>query len=448
MSNANPGTTRREFLKASSTAIAGAAVASALSAARPGYAAEDNEIKIALVGCGGRGTGAVREALSTSGPTKLYAMADVFEPRLQASLKAIQSVKKNVDVPQERQFIGLDAFKKAIDVLDKGDVVLLATPAGFRPIHFEYAVQHGLHVFMEKSFAVDAPGVLRIMKAGEIAKEKNLKVAGGLMWRHCAAREECIKRIHDGAIGDLTMLRAYRMHGPCGYTPKRAGMTELGHQILNYNSFTWLNSSFFVDWHIHNVDVCCWAKNGWPINAQGMGGRAQRQLPDQMWDHYLVEYTFADGAKLFAQTRQMDRCYDVYTDVAHGTKGSAVIMENLGAPNSRLYKNHVQTPENEIWRYPGQAPNPYQVEHDLLFDAIRKDKPHNETERCAKACMVAIMGRMAAHSGQLVTWEQALNSKLEQAPGLEQFTWESNPPVMPDAQGRYPYAIPGQTKEL
>jgi predicted dehydrogenase len=225
-------------------------------------------------------------------------------------------------------------------------------------------------------------------------------------------------------------------------------MTELGHQISNYNSFTWLNASFFVDWHIHNVDVCCWAKNAWPINAQGMGGRAQRKIPDQMWDHYLVEYTFPDGAKLFAQTRQMDKCYGIYTDIVHGTKGSATIMESLGEPNSRLYKSHVQTPENEIWRYPGRAPNPYQVEHDLLFDAIRNDKPYNESERCAKACLCALMGRMAAHSGQMVTWEQALNSKLELAPGLEQYTWDSNPPVMPDAVGRYPYAVPGETREF
>ncbi|HEY3323914.1 MAG TPA: twin-arginine translocation signal domain-containing protein [Planctomycetota bacterium] len=446
MTKPKADSTRRDFLKVSGAGLASAAVA--LSAAKPGYTAEDNEIKIALVGCGGRGTGAIREALSTSGPTRLYAMADVFDHRLQASLKAIQAVKKNVDVPKERQFIGMDAFKKAIDILDKGDVVLLTTPAGFRPIHYEYAVQRGLNIFMEKSFAVDAPGIQRMLKANELAKEKNLKIAGGLMWRHCAAREECIKRIHDGEIGDLTMLRAYRMHGSFGYAPKKPGMNELGHQISNYNCFTWLNSSFFVDWHCHNVDICCWAKNAWPIDAQGMGGRAQRKHPDQAWDHYLVEYTFPDGTKLFAQTRQQDNCYGTYQDLAHGTKGSAIIMQNLGAAGSRLFKNHIQTTENEIWKYPGNPPNPYQVEHDLLFDAIRKDKPYNETDRCAKACMTAIMGRMAAHSGKLVTIEQAMASKLELAPGLDQYTWDSNPPVMPDADGKYPYAIPGETKEL
>jgi len=440
-------TTRREFLGKASAAAAGAALVSAIGARS--YAAENNTIKIALIGCGGRGSGAAHEALSTKGPTKLWAAADVFEHRMQASLQGLERAKKQqAEVPKERQFVGLDAYRKAIDALDKGDVVILATPAGFRPIHFEYAVQKGVNVFMEKSFAVDAPGVLRLQKAGEASVQKNLKVAGGLMWRHCAAREEAIKRIHDGQIGELTMLRAYRMHGPCGYTPKQPGMNELGHQISNYNSFTWLNSSFFVDWHIHNVDTCCWAKNAWPINAQGMGGRAARQAPDQMWDHYLVEYTFADGAKFFAQTRQMDKCYGIYSDIVHGTKGSAILMESLSAPNSRLYKGHVQTSENEIWRHKAPVPNPYQLEHDLLFDAIRNDKPYNETERCAKACMAAIMGRMAAHSGKLVSWEEASNSKLELAPGLEQYTWESNPPVLPDAQGRYPYAVPGETKEL
>jgi predicted dehydrogenase len=353
-----------------------------------------------------------------------------------------------VDVPEGRQFIGLDAYKKVIDMLGKTDVVLLTTPAGFRPIHLEYAVQKGVNVFMEKSFAVDAPGVRRVLKAGEEAAKKNLKIAGGLMWRHCVAREECIKRIHDGEIGDLMLLRAYRMHGPCGFRPKNPGESDLAHQISNYNGFIWLNASFFVDWHCHNVDVCCWAKNAWPVSAQGMGGRQQRTAGDQMWDHYAVEYTFADGTKLLAQTRQQDKCYGVYTDIAHGTKGSAVIMDSLSAPKSRLYKNHVQTAENETWRHPGPVPNPYQVEHDLLFDAIRNDKPYNETERCAKACLAALMGRMAAHTGQVVTWEDAMKSEFQIAPGLDDLKWDGPPPVLPDKDGKYPFPIPGVTKEV
>ncbi len=440
-------TSRRNFIVNSGKVVAGAALASSIAARS--YAAEDNTIKIVLVGCGGRGTGAAANALSTKGPTKLWAMADAFDYRLESSFKSLaDKYSKQVEVPPERKFVGFDAYRRAIDSLDKGDVVLLATPAAFRPLHFEYAVQKGINVFMEKSFAVDAPGVRRVLRAGEMAREKNLKVASGLMWRHDRPREEAIQRIHAGEIGDLVTLRTYRMHGPVGYRPKRPGENELAHQIANYNNFTWLNASFFVDWLIHNIDVCCWAKNALPVSAQGMGGRAARTEPDQMFDHYMVEYFFGDGSRLFAQGRHINKCWDIFSDFAHGTKGSAVIMENLAAPKPRLYRNQAQTRENETWRYSGPPCDPYQVEHDLLFDAIRNNKPYNETERSAKACLVAIMGRMAAESGQMITWDEAFNSNLELAPGLDNYTWESRPPVEPDANGRYPIAVPGQAKVL
>ncbi|MCY3023722.1 MAG: gfo/Idh/MocA family oxidoreductase [Planctomycetota bacterium] len=440
-------TTRRCFLRGSAGALAGAALTSAIAARS--HAAEDNTIKVALVGCGGRGTGAALNALSTKGPTKLWAMADFFGHRLQGSLDALAKKFGNkVEVPPERRFVGLDAFKKAIDSLDKGDLVLLATPPAFRPIHLEYAVEKERHVFMEKSFAVDAPGVRCVQRAGEAAAKKNLKIAGGLMWRHDRPREECIKRLHDGEIGDIVLLRTYRMHGPCGYAPKRPGTSELAHQIANYNSFTWLNASFFVDWLIHNIDVCCWAKNAWPVAAQGQGGRSSRTEPDQLFDHFFVEYSFADGARLLAQGRHAHNCYGIFSDFAHGSKGSALIMQDLSTPNPRIWKNQAQVPENETWHYTGPGCDPYQVEHDLLFDAIRQDKPYNEAERCAKTVMVAIMGRMAAESGQMITFDQAIKSDLELAPGLDQYTLESNPPVLPDKDGRYPIAIPGQTKVM
>jgi myo-inositol 2-dehydrogenase / D-chiro-inositol 1-dehydrogenase len=439
-------TNRRAFLKTSGTAVAGATLAGAF--ARPGYTAESNTVKVALVGCGGRGTGAAAQALATKGPTTLWAVADVFEHRLNGSLDQLKNkFQDQVDVPQGRRFVGLDGFKKAIDSLEKGSVVMLATPAAFRPIHMEYAVQQGMHVFMEKSFAVDAPGVRRVLRAAERAKQKNLKVATGLMWRHDKAREEVIQRIHDGAIGEIDTLRTYRMHGPVGYVPKQPGQNELAHQISNYNNFTWLNASFFVDWLIHNIDVCCWAKNAWPTSAQGMGGRIARTEPDQLYDHYMVEYFFPDGAHLYAQGRHMNKCWDIFSDFAHGSKGSALIMETLAAAKPRLYKNQVQTRENETWRFTGNSPDPYQVEHDLLFDAIRNDKPYNEAERGAKACMAAIMGRMACESGQLVTWDEAFNSSFELASGLDNITWESKPPVEM-VNGRYPLAIPGVTKVM
>jgi len=436
-------TTRRQFLKSSGVALAGATLVG--SVARPGYTAENNTIKIALVGCGSRGSGAAAQALSTQGPTKLWAMADVFEHRLQASLSNIkQGREKQVEVPADRQFIGMDGYKKAMAALDKGDIVLLATPPAFRPIHFEHAVQKGLNVFMEKSFAVDAPGIRRVLRTGQEAAKKNLKVAGGLMSRHYQPLEECIQHIHDGRIGEVITEWAYRMHGPVGLAPKQAGQKELAYQITNYSNFTWLNGSFIVDWLIHNIDVCCWVKNGWPVSVQGMGGRQVRQDADQLFDHYGAEYTFADGTRLMAQGRHMTNCWDLFGDVIHGTTGSAILGE--GQPKPRLFRGHRQTSENVRWTWKGPECDHYQHEHDLLFAAIRNDQPYNETERCAKSCLTAIMGRMACESGKLITWDEAMASEIQLAPGLDGYTWESAPPPVPDANGKYPVAMPGQTQ--
>jgi myo-inositol 2-dehydrogenase / D-chiro-inositol 1-dehydrogenase len=443
-------TTRRDFLKASGSALAGAVLAAPLATPRPGYAAEDNTIKIALVGCGGRGTGAAANALSTRGPAKLIALADVFPDRIERSYKVLTGkFAPQVDVPPERRFVGFDAFREAMGLLGKGGLVLLATPAAFRPIHLDYAVQKGVNVFMEKSFAVDGPGIRRVLRAGEVAAHKNLKVASGLMWRHDPAREEVVHRLHDGTIGDLILLRTYRMHGPVGFHPLQPGESELAHQIRNYSCFNWLNASFFVDWLIHNIDICCWAKNAWPVSAQGQGARVARTDPDQMLDQYTVEYTFADGAKLFAQGRHITGCWDIFSDFAQGAKGSALLMESLAAARPRIYKGQSQTAANLVWRYQGPPVDPYQREHDLLFDAIRNDTRYNETERAAKACLVSIMGRMAAESGLVINYDEALASNLELAPGLEQVTsLDASPPVAPNAAGKYAVPVPGRTKVL
>jgi predicted dehydrogenase len=374
-------------------------------------------------------------------------VADVFEQRAQSGLATLrQGHEKQVEVPPERQFIGLDGFKKAIDSLDKGDLVLLTTPPAFRPIHFAYAVEKGVNVFMEKSFAVDAPGLRRVLKTGEAAKAKNLKVATGLMSRHYKPLEEAIEQVHEGKIGELISCGAYRMHGALGLRAREPGMKELAYQITNYSSFTWLNGSFIVDWLIHNIDVCCWAKNSWPVAVQGMGGRQTRQEADQLFDHYAAEYTFADGSNLIAQGRHISKCWDFFGDVLHGTSGSAILGEMQ--PEPRLFKGRRQNSQNLIWSYHGPKCDHYQREHDLLFEAIRQDKPYNETERSAKSCFTAIMGRMACESGQRIEWEEALASEIELAPGLEQRTWDSNAPVMPDANGKYPIAMPGQTKGI
>ncbi len=440
---------RRRFLARSSTAIAATSVFSALAPSV--YAAEDNTIKVALVGCGGRGTGAAANALSTPGPVKLIAVADVFSDRLSSSLQTLKGqFKDKVDVPKERQFIGFDGYRKAVDLLGKKDVILLTTPPAFRPIHLEYAVLKGVNVFMEKSFAVDPPGVRRVIRAGQVAAEKGLKIAGGLMWRHDTAREEMMKRIHGGVIGDVVFSRCYRMHGPVGFGNRREGESEFAHQIRNYNSFTWCNGSFIVDWLCHDIDVCCWAHNGFPVSAQGQGGRQVRAIPDQQFDHHSVEYTFADGTKLFVQGRHIDNCYNVFSEFVHCARGSAAVWNSVSTdPPPCIYRNQSMTKANEIWRHPGPACDYYQREHDLLFDAIRNDRPYNETDRCSKAILTAIMGRMAAESGQLITADQALACDIELAPGLENITSLEGPaPVNPDSTGKYPIAMPGITKAL
>jgi myo-inositol 2-dehydrogenase / D-chiro-inositol 1-dehydrogenase len=324
--------------------------------------------------------------------------------------------------------------------------VLLATPPAFRPIHFAHAVEKGCHVFMEKSFAVDAPGIRRVLHTGELAGRKNLKVAGGLMSRHSQPLQEAVQQIHDGLIGDVITAWAYRMHGPVGVTPRRENMNEMAYQIANYSCFTWLNGSFIVDWLIHNIDVCCWVKNDWPVSVQGMGGRQVRTEPDQLFDHYAAEYTFPDGTRMFAQGRHQSKCYDFFGDIIHGAKGSAVLGE--GIPKPRIFRGHNQSSQNLIWDFKGTAKDQYQVEQDRFFEAIRNDQPYNETERCAKACLTAIMGRMACESGRMITWEEALASEHELAPELESATMMSIPPVVPDSQGKYPIAMPGETLVL
>jgi hypothetical protein len=247
-------------------------------------------------------------------------------------------------------------------------------------------------------------------------------------------------------IGEIITAWAYRMHGPVGIGGRRPGMKELAYQIANYSCFTWLNGSFIVDWLIHNIDVCCWVKNAWPVSAQGMGGRQVRQDADQLFDHYAAEFTFADGTRMFAQGRHQTKCYDFFGDIIHGSSGLAVLGEGQSKP--RIFKGHKARSENLVWDYKGAPCDAYQVEHDLLFDAIRNDKPYNETERCAKACFTAIMGRMACESGQVIDWDDALASHVELAPGLDTQTWDGNPPVVPDSLGRYPIAMPGQTRVM
>ena len=440
--HAKSSSTRRDFLKTS--VLAATAGTLAVSGVNPRvHAAEDNTIKIAVVGCGGRGTGAVVQALTTKGPTKLVATADFFAEKAAACAElAAGQYPDKVDVPKERQFSGLDGYKHAVDAVGPGGVVLFATPPAFRPMHVEYAVEKGVHVFMEKSFAVDAPGIRRILKAGKLASEKNLKIASGLMSRHSYALDAAMEQIHGGVIGDLVTCWAYREHNAVGLAPKREGETELAHQIRNYSNFTWLNGSFLLDWLIHNLDVCCWAKNALPVSAQGQGGRQTRKEKDQLFDHYAVEYRFADGTTLFAQGRHVNNCWGFFGCKLHGTQGAAILGEGVSKP--KIYKSWQTTEANTVWEHTGEFNNFYQTEHDKLFAAIRSDTPYNEAERSAHSAMVGILGLMAVETGQEITWDDAIASEVKLAPELDTMTVDSPAPVQADTDGHYPVAMPGQ----
>jgi len=439
--------TRRELIRQSGSVLAASALAEV--AVPFVHAGEHNMTRLALVGCGGRGTGAVGDALSTTGgPVQLYAMADLFEDRLQSSLKTLSTAfKEKVDVTSERCFLGFDAYKKAIDCLSPGDVVLLTTHSAFRPMMFEYAVKKGVNVFMEKSFAPDAPSTRRLLAAAAESERKNLKVGVGFMWRHSQAREEAVRRIHDGMIGDVHTLRIYRVHGPVVCPKLSADENELAFQIRHATSFNWASSGFLIDWHCHNIDVACWAKNAWPIAAQGMGGRCYGEAGN-IFDHYTVEFIFPDGARLFSFSRHMSGCWDTYADYAHGSKGSAVLMTNLSTANTRLYKSQNQTPENLIWRYGQTEINPYVREWQLLLDAIRLDKPHNEARRAAEANFTAILGRTAVHTGSYVTIEDIKNSNFQYVRDIDHMTFDTPPPIRANPDGTYSAPQPGITKEV
>ena len=445
-SHPNRSTSRREFLKLSGSVAATSALAGVAIA--PCHAAENSTVKLALVGCGGRGTGAVGNAFSTTdGPVKLHAMADLFSHRLEGSLKRLTTqFPDKVDVPAERQFLGFDAYRHAIDSLNPGDVVLLTTHAAFRPMMFEYAVAKGINVFAEKSFAVDGPALHRWMKAAELSEQKNLKVGVGFMWRHSKARQEAIQRIHDGAIGDLHTLRIYRVQGPVHCPPRPKDANPIAFQIQHASSFNWVSSGIFVDWHCHNVDVACWTKGAWPVSARGMGGRCYAQAGSQ-FDHYAIEYTFADGAKLFAFSRYMSGCWQTYSDYAHGSRGSAVIMTSLGAPKPRIYKSQNMVKEELAWEYGQRDCNPYVDEWQVLLDAIRQDKPHNEARRAGEAQVATLMGRVATHTGKEVTWDQMVNSDFQFVEDIDHLTFDSPVPIQEGPDGIYLPPQPGQTIE-
>ncbi len=449
------GASRREFLRDTGRLAAVSALSAGMVPRM--YAAENNTIQIALVGCGGRGSGAAANAMSVKrGPVKLVAMADVFENRLAGSYQSLQEkYADKMDVPEGRRFVGFDAYRKAMDCLRPGDIAIFATPPAFRWVHFTYAVGKGLNVFMEKPITVDGPTSKRMLELADAATAKNLKVGVGLMSRHSRALEQLAKRVQDGEIGEIILERGYRMHGPIGFfssLPVPAGVNELLYQVQRFHSFIWASGGNYSDFYIHIIDHLGWMKGAWPVKAQALGGRHYRQSPegityvDQNFDTYAVEYTYADGTKFNFDGRCINGCTDIYSSYLHGTKGVAIASRSgdCGLPSS-IHKGQNPERSNMVWesRIPMDQRDPYQNEWNDLADAVRDDKAYNEARRGVEASLVTSMGRMAAHTGREITFDDMLNCDHEMAPGLDRLTMASPAPLQAGADGRYPVPQPG-----
>src|SRR5207249_2812041 len=353
------------------------------------------------------------------------------------------------DVSADHRFLGFDAYKHAMDALRPGDIVILTTPPAFRWVHFTYAIEKGLNVFMEKPVIVDGPGARRMFKLAQDAKAKNLKVGVGLNSRHARHLQQLAERIHGGEIGDILLCRGYRMHGPAASfqsTPKPDGISELLYQIRRFHSFLWASGGNFSDFLIHNIDECCWMKDAWPVQAKGSGGRHYRgNNIDQNFDTYSVEYTFADGCKFYLEGRTMAGAHNEFASYAHGSRGSAVISISGHTP-ARCRISRTQNPTapaaDIIWRADREEPNPYQLEWNHLMDAVRNNRPYNEVARGAEASLITAMGRMAAHTGQVITRDQMLNHTHEFSPQVDRLTLDSPAPLQM-VDGRYPVPRPG-----
>jgi predicted dehydrogenase len=441
----DPGSSRRAFLKTTSALVGGAVVGANARIARSSHPGGSDEIKVALIGCGGRGSGAATQALATKGRVTLWAAADAFADNLEACLNTVnQQIERGrrdgnplfddckIDVPSERKFVGFDAYRQAIDC--GADLIILATPPGFRPMHFEAAVEAGKHIFAEKPIAVDAPGVRRFQAANEQAKQKNLMVAIGLQRRHDPRYLETIKRLQDGAIGDIMYTRVFWNGGGLWNRPRQPQQTEMEYQMRNWYYFNWLCGDHIVEQHIHNMDVGNWLRGGiHPVQAQGMGGRQVRTGKEygQIFDHHFVEFKYADGTQMFSQCRHIDGCTSEVNEYAHGTKGAS----NVGAAQIEGHEGK--------WRSKQPGIDAWHQEHHDLFAALRRGDIYNEGDYGAESTMTAILGRMATYSGKVVRWDEALASGADLSPATYDFA--ATPPVVPDADGYYPVPVPGKT---
>ncbi|QHT70106.1 Gfo/Idh/MocA family oxidoreductase [Rhodocytophaga rosea] len=434
------GFTRRDFVK-SSAILAGGTLLSQLPVGASAYVAGDDTIKVAVIGCGGRGTGAAAQALSTKGKVKIVAMADAFRDRLDDSFANLSKKygKDKLDVPDKNKFVGFDGYKQAIAL---ADVVILATPPGFRPIHFEEAVKAGKHIFMEKPVATDVPGVQRVLAAAEEAKKKNLNVVVGLQRHYQNNYREVLKRIKDGAVGDIMSGQVYWNGAGVWVKPRQANQTEMEYQMRNWYYFNWLCGDHILEQHIHNIDVANWFKGAYPVSAQGMGGRQVRTGKEygEIFDHHFVEFVYADGTVISSQCRHIEGCMNRVSETFQGTKGRINISGDGDGVITDLKGGSIYSHRGK------EDPDPYQTEHDELFAAIRNGKTINDAEYGAKSTMTAIMGRMATYSGQVIKWDEAMASNLSLMP--ERFAFDAQPPVLPDKDGFYPIPVPGKTKVM
>jgi predicted dehydrogenase len=425
--------TRRTFIKGSSAALVGTALAG--SVVKNAHAAGSDEIRFALVGCGGRGSGAAAQIMNTKGNVKLVSVADAFQGKAAGAVKKLaQRNKTKVDVPEDRVFSGLDAYKKAIDV--DCDLVVIATPPGFKPQQFDYAVSKGRHVFMEKPVASDAPGVRRVLAAVEESKKKNLMVGIGLQRRHEPRYIETIQRIQDGAIGDVICQRVYWNGGGIWYRNRTPEQTEMAFQVNNWYHFVWACGDQICEQHIHNLDVGCWVKGAYPVECNGMGGGEQRMGGDrtksQIFDHTFCEFTFPDGTKMYSQGRHLKGGWTNVSEAVHGSKGTANPSGSIAGENP--------------WKFSGNSPGGHQQEQHDLIEALMAGTIYNEGEYGAKSTFTAILGREACYSGKVLRWDDLLAKGRDLCPGIDDYTLDSTPPAMPGADGKYPVAVPGSYK--
>ena len=435
---------RRNFVKKTAALTTGV-LTSTLPIHSFANVSNDKKLKLALVGCGGRGSGAAVQALIADENVELIAMADVFKDRIEKSLEGIKEYfgdTKKINVNEKNIFIGFDSYIKAIDLCD---VVILTTPPGFRPLHFEYAVQNDKHIFMEKPLATDAPGVRRVLDAARVAKEKKLNVVVGLQRHYENKYINLYNKLKSDAIGKIISGQVYWNDGGVWVNKRKPEQTELEYQMRNWYYFNWICGDHILEQHIHNIDVANWFIGEYPSTAQGMGGREVRNGKDHghIFDHHFVEFHYPGGAVISSQCRHQKNTMRRVDEVFQGTKGSIT----LGSGEIRDLSGNLKFsyPKNNYWESDDE-PNPYQVEHDKLFKSIREGNVISDAENGAKSTLSAIMGRMATYTGKKITWDEIMNSKESLVP--DNLSWNSTPPILPDEDGNYDVPVPGKTKVI